>query len=615
MMDKLVGQVLGGKYLIQASLGEGGMGQVYLAEQQGLKRRVAVKVLRDALMTEPRVVARFEREAAAAARISHPNSVTVFDFGRDERGLLFLAMEYLEGESLSQRLKRQRRLSPESSIAILSQLLGPLAACHSAGVIHRDLKPDNIFLSLQNGREQVKLLDYGVARVADSPEVTKSGQIVGTPVYMAPEQISGKTVGPATDFYAFGVILFELLTGRPPFMERSHIELFRQHMTATVPRLAEVLSGRDDLAPFDAVLARLLAKRPEDRYHSTDAVRVGLEEALRVYRKRVGALPLEETVQDPALIEAHADTLTANAYEEHPLVDSSDETAKMPPLGGTMDLNSPMKITPPESNRGRATNPQRPGLGNAPDSHPPVNATPVQIPRNPPDPGASGIPTSVHSPRKMPALVLPESAVPVVSAPAPSLIKRPQGEAQSPVTPALPGAVVGADPSKEERAPATPSPERSSAPSTNGAAALAVPPPALSRSGTASKVSSSGSSPKVFSSSGSLAALRPPIPDAGETRWLYVIAAVLALGALVLLLWPVPAPRAAGVWIRSEPAGATVKLNGSPLSGETPLRTPINAAEAEIELSRPGCEGVKKTVPVSPDTAQLFFLLSGESCR
>jgi serine/threonine protein kinase len=238
-----IGRVVADRYRILAKLGEGGMGSVYRAEQISLKRTVALKVLRPELSAEPGMVLRFNAEAELAAKLSHPNTVTLFDFGQDADGSLFIAMEYLEGQSLREVLSREGPLAPGRALAICEQLCASLADAHSRGIVHRDLKPDNVMLA-QRGRltDVVRVLDFGIAKLRDEQTdvvnrpMTRAGDLLGTPQYMAPEQIRGETVDARTDIYALGAMLYEMVTGRLPFEGPSVMAILSKHLTeAPVP--------------------------------------------------------------------------------------------------------------------------------------------------------------------------------------------------------------------------------------------------------------------------------------------------------------------------------------------------------------------------------------------
>lgn len=265
------GKVVAGRYRIEGTLGTGGIGIVYRAVQLPLERPVAVKVLHDDLLSLAELRQRFEREARVLSALTHPHVVGITDYGIDgERP--FLVMELLEGRTLEEVL-REEAMEPERALAIARHILLGLAFAHEKGIAHRDLKPANVILSrMQDGSEHAKLLDFGLARMVerdaqeDSPTLTKRGVVFGTPAYMSPEQASGGPVDERSDVYSAGVLLFELLAGRRPFVNETRAELMRAHLTAPVPRLSSIRPElRVDPALSD-VIDVAMAKEPADRY-------------------------------------------------------------------------------------------------------------------------------------------------------------------------------------------------------------------------------------------------------------------------------------------------------------------------------------------------------------
>ncbi|MCZ7682241.1 MAG: serine/threonine protein kinase [Sandaracinaceae bacterium] len=266
------GHVLAGRYRIEGKLGTGGIGVVYRAVQLPLARPVAVKVLHEDLTALAELRARFEREARVLSALTHPHVVSISDYGIDE-DRPFLVMEVLEGHTLEE-VVREDPIEPDRALAIARQILRGLAFAHSKGIAHRDLKPANVFLSrMSDGSEHVKLLDFGLARMVqpdgeadDQPTLTTRGVVFGTPAYMSPEQASGSEVDERSDVYSAGVLLFELLAGRRPFLGDTRAELLRAHLMAPVPRLASVrpeLRVSPDLAD---VIDVAMAKEPSERY-------------------------------------------------------------------------------------------------------------------------------------------------------------------------------------------------------------------------------------------------------------------------------------------------------------------------------------------------------------
>ncbi len=273
--DPIIGQLLGGRFRVEATIGHGGMGQVYAARHEVLGRRFAVKVLLPSLDADARSVRRFLREADAVSRVVHPNVVAMADFGRADDGRYYLVMEYLDGETVAWRLKRQGRPTPEVALLWLGQLVAALEAAHEKRVVHRDLKPSNLMLvPAGRAREVLKVLDFGLARDLENDKtLTSRRQIIGTPGYLAPEQISKETIDERTDLYAVGCIGYELLTGAPPF-SGAMPQVLRAHLEdapappAVEGRLAEGLW---------VVLRRCLAKAPGERFPSAAALGAALE--------------------------------------------------------------------------------------------------------------------------------------------------------------------------------------------------------------------------------------------------------------------------------------------------------------------------------------------------
>jgi tRNA A-37 threonylcarbamoyl transferase component Bud32 len=270
-----VGREIAGRYRVIDKLGEGGMGAVYRGEQISLKRKVAIKVLRPELSADPSLVRRFNAEAELAAKLSHPNTVNIYDFGQDAGGALFIAMEYLEGKSLRQVVTQGGPLPPGRALMIGRQIASSLADAHTHGIVHRDLKPDNVMLT-ERGKERdiARVLDFGIAKLrADNHTVnamTRAGDLVGTPQYMAPEQIRGDAVDGRTDVYALGAMLYEMITGRLPFEGTTVMAVLSKHLTETPPA-PSVRRPDLGLAPaLDALIMSALAKQPEYRPVSMD---------------------------------------------------------------------------------------------------------------------------------------------------------------------------------------------------------------------------------------------------------------------------------------------------------------------------------------------------------
>ncbi len=270
--DTTLGLVLGGNYRIDALLDSGAMGTVYRALQLDVGRPVAVKVISEALASHPECVGRFRREAAAMARLQHPNTVRLLETGSEGRRL-YLVMELLEGEDLSKVLARRGRLGELRALDILRQVLGALQEAHGLGIIHRDVKPGNVFLSRASGGGVIaRLLDFGVAggEHARGSTLTMRGSVLGTPSYMSPEQAQGMTVDARTDLYAAGLMLFEMVTGQMPFAGDSSVAMLLAQLMQPTPRLADVAPDRPTLVALQPLLDTLLAKDPTARPTSAE---------------------------------------------------------------------------------------------------------------------------------------------------------------------------------------------------------------------------------------------------------------------------------------------------------------------------------------------------------
>jgi serine/threonine-protein kinase len=270
--DSLIGKTLAGKYRIDERLSGGGMGTVYRGTHVLMDKTVAIKVLRPSLAADEQIVARFSREARAASRISHPNALSVTDFGEDENGVVFLVMEYLSGKTLKQLIRESGPLPLARTVEIVRQVGDALQEAHSQNVVHRDLKSDNIMLLSTASGDHAKVLDFGIAKI-NEPEggvdtgLTAPNLVIGTPQYMSPEQCSQDSpIDARSDIYSLGVILYEMLVGHVPFSGDSPTIVMMKHLQEPVP---SVLEERPDIPPaVGRVVARAMAKLPSNRYQT-----------------------------------------------------------------------------------------------------------------------------------------------------------------------------------------------------------------------------------------------------------------------------------------------------------------------------------------------------------
>ncbi|MBI1966621.1 MAG: serine/threonine protein kinase [Gemmatimonadetes bacterium] len=269
----LVGQVVADRYHVIKKLGEGGMGQVYLAEHVKMGRRSAIKVMNPSMVHDPDAVARFNREASNASRITHPNVCAIYDFGETPDGLIYLAMEFIEGEPLTDLLEREGALKATRAVTIFMQVADALQAAHDLGIVHRDLKPDNIMITKgRDGADMVKVVDFGIAKAVGGDDagqkVTKTGLVVGTPEFMSPEQLSGDKLDGRSDLYSLALVFYKMLTGQLPFEAATVQETMIKRLTDEPVKLAK---ARPDLSfppGIQETLDAALTRSPVDRYQA-----------------------------------------------------------------------------------------------------------------------------------------------------------------------------------------------------------------------------------------------------------------------------------------------------------------------------------------------------------
>jgi DNA-directed RNA polymerase specialized sigma24 family protein/tRNA A-37 threonylcarbamoyl transferase component Bud32 len=283
------GEIIDNRYRVEELLGEGGMATVFRAEHVGIKRKVALKTLRPTRQTQAMIRERFIREAEVLGRLAHPNFVDVSDSGESARGLAYLVMELLQGRPLSSELHERGKLHPHRALSVLREVARGLEFAHGLGIIHRDIKPDNVVVLDDESQEGfAKILDLGVAATSDEHQ---SGEAVlfGTPEYMAPEQIQGGRIDGRVDLYAVGIMLFELLTGEVPFHGGSVEFVLARQLTSAPPRLEDVSEGLLEVEALQSLLDRCLAKDPAQRIKSASALKREIEALL----DRLGPAPSE----------------------------------------------------------------------------------------------------------------------------------------------------------------------------------------------------------------------------------------------------------------------------------------------------------------------------------
>ncbi len=277
--DPLIGELISERYRVQSVLGHGGMGTVYLAEHVLMEKQVALKVLHPSLAVVSSVMDRFQKEAIALSRIDHPNVVSATDFGKLKNGAYYLTLQYIEGPSLADVIDAEGKLSVHRSMTIASQMAQALSAAHSHKIVHRDLKPQNVMLApTADGSELVKVLDFGLAKLRSRDEESNvtTGSVLGTPHYMAPEQVTGAPVDHRADVYALGVILYEMLTGNRPFDSQDVRELMSQQVTQPAPALPESIPRE-----VRQIVECAMKKSPDDRFQDAEEMLAEIDAYLR----------------------------------------------------------------------------------------------------------------------------------------------------------------------------------------------------------------------------------------------------------------------------------------------------------------------------------------------
>ena len=335
--DSLLDHVIAERYHILKRIGEGGMGRVYLGEHVKMNRQCAIKVMSPQLLNDHESAARFGREASNAARIIHPNVAAVFDYGESD-GLVYLVMEYVDGEPLARIIQREAPLALDRALELSRQVADGLGAAHELGIVHRDLKPDNILISRnKSGKEVAKVVDFGIAKAiqeAAGEGLTRTGQVIGTPEFMSPEQLVGDPVDARSDFYALGCILYLMLTGAPPFVAPTREQMIKRRLAEDAPHAQQLDPGIPD--SVDAIVARLLARSPENRYASAAEVRDALSGA---HIRRAGFLqPDTASRLTPRSAPTVAFLQATQATTEVTHVPASAPTRRVPVVIGVIGL-------------------------------------------------------------------------------------------------------------------------------------------------------------------------------------------------------------------------------------------------------------------------------------
>jgi eukaryotic-like serine/threonine-protein kinase len=284
----LIGCTIADRYIVESEIGSGALGKVYLARHKVLERKVAIKVLFEDLQGNENSFLRFQREAQAASSLNHPNIVTIFDFGLQDNSYPFLIMDYLQGENLKDIIQKTGKLPLHRAFPILIQTAEALGHAHDHGILHRDIKPDNIILLQSNvRRDLVKIVDFGIAKRINerkNEKLTMDGQVVGTPAFMSPEQILNAPLDARSDIYSFGILAFNLVTGVLPIIGRTPVETMSGHVSNEPMTLAQACPGVTFPMSLQEILSKMMKKYPDQRHKSMHDVCAELEWLSKPYK-------------------------------------------------------------------------------------------------------------------------------------------------------------------------------------------------------------------------------------------------------------------------------------------------------------------------------------------
>ena len=317
-MTQFEGTLIAGRYEVREHIATGGMASVFKTWDHRVERFVAMKVLRSLDKNDLRAVERFRREARAAAALAHPNAVTIYDF-IEELGQYFLVMEYIHGPTLKKEIIERRHLHALETLEIASQVCAVLQVAHTRGFIHRDIKPQNIMLVSSNmtttgiGTLLVKLTDFGIVRVAEDAGLTNSGIVLGTADYLSPEQARGEKLTASSDLYSLGVVMFEMLAGRPPFIGPTAVSIAMQHASTYPPTLRQFNANVPPA--LEQIVVKALAKEPEDRFLSAAEMQQALHQCVRDLRRQ--ARP-HQTVPSPQVASSNYPLRVGSQGQFHP---------------------------------------------------------------------------------------------------------------------------------------------------------------------------------------------------------------------------------------------------------------------------------------------------------
>ncbi len=331
----LLGTIVADRYHVLKKLGEGGMGQVYLVEHVKMGRKSALKVMHPGMGKDVDAISRFNREAANASRISHPNVASVYDFGETTDGIIYLAMEFVDGPPLTSIIEQQGALPPKRAAEIVRQASEALAVAHDMAIVHRDLKPDNIMLAKnRDGSDCVKVVDFGIAKAAgnDAQKVTRTGLVVGTPEYMSPEQLSGDKLDGRSDIYSLGLVAFNMLTGTLPFPSDSAQESMIMRLTDRPKPLTEMKPDVTWTPDVQAVMDRALERDAALRYQNATEFGLALVQA-------VDRMPITQAAEAGTQVIDSA-AVPPTRVSARPSADAENATVAMPAPGGEVSRNT-----------------------------------------------------------------------------------------------------------------------------------------------------------------------------------------------------------------------------------------------------------------------------------